>query len=214
MTFDYKGWEKWGDWKRSQHAHDTNTQENHRHSCSESCDFPSQCYWMPRHLQEISLEAAINDAKASLSQAGSSTTTTAVPADTPTQQPREWKLDLEPIEEETSHSPINDGAGLGLDPSFGSCVLEPGRYKPENGPTFDDMPFIEPLETSKPEKASEKQSLSSVDVIKSFDFGFGEEDIAEQVSPLFSGSGLAEWAEATIGIALNNPWSLVMSKTS
>ncbi|KAL8710809.1 MAG: hypothetical protein Q9220_004612 [cf. Caloplaca sp. 1 TL-2023] len=42
-SFDYLGWQKWGEWKRSQTGQDLEGQESLQHNCSLFCDWPSQC---------------------------------------------------------------------------------------------------------------------------------------------------------------------------
>ena len=45
--FDYVGWQKWGEWKRSQIGQYHQSQDQPARHCSLKCDWPSQCRWAP-----------------------------------------------------------------------------------------------------------------------------------------------------------------------
>ncbi|KAL9613586.1 MAG: hypothetical protein Q9167_001868 [Letrouitia subvulpina] len=140
--FDYTGWQKWGGWKKTLHDADVEVQKDHGPDCSKHCDFPSQCFWMQWQDSNFYSDVEMGDSGISANSA--------IP-ETPLveEQAAGWRSNLAPIQEDEQALPTTDpSVGLGLDFDSNPSILEPGNYKPEDGPTFEGMSFLTSLEAA------------------------------------------------------------------
>ncbi|KAL8953497.1 MAG: hypothetical protein Q9222_000644 [Ikaeria aurantiellina] len=172
-SFDYVGWQNWGEWRRSQGGQVLEEQEPIQHNCSLFCDWPSQCRRTIVQEQLVE-ETPADPVEESFENVTLSTTEppTIVLGESETQESRavdgfmskigsatqkltsQWNSLLSPVEEEEEEQQVSLAAIEDF-LRLANSSSDPSRaHEPENahcrGPSASDaIPTIAPLNSEK-----------------------------------------------------------------